>query len=195
MRKLIILLLVLSSCKKELYYPSKQFFDEYNPKEIDISNLNYGEIVDSLTNQIFNKKRHFFKIEDSNRIYKISPFTYSGGLIKERNALEINNGSIHILNKKYSKSELQKYLKLHYENNGKIEYLSTSPKYAFVKLVLDKKEKSKILKEELFNLFKNFEETSIKNKKNIDFSVMLTLPLEMKNDIPPPPKSIEIIKE
>lgn len=187
MKKILLLFLLVLSCKKEIsYYPSKKFFKENNPKEIFIDDLNYGEIVDSISNELLKENRLFVVIEGDKNIYKISPFTYTWGLIKERNGLEICKDSITILDKKYPKSETQKYLKLHYENNGKIEYLSTSPKYAFVKLVYERNKKAVELKKTILNLIINFEKVSIKDKENIHLGIMLSFPIEIQREIPPP---------
>jgi mannose/fructose/N-acetylgalactosamine-specific phosphotransferase system component IIB len=184
---LFLLFLLVSSCKKEIsYYPSKKFLKENNPKEVVIDDLNYGEIVDSISNELFKKNRLFIVIEGDKDIYKIAPFTYTGGFIKERNGLEIFKDSIAILDKKYQKSEIQKYLKLHYENNGKIEYLSTSPKYAFVKLVYESNKKAIELKKTILNLIRNFEKVLIKDKENIDLGIMLSFPIEIQREISSP---------
>lgn len=192
MKKMLLLFLLVSSCKKEIsYYPSKKFFKENNPKEIVIDDLNYEEIIDSISNELFKKNRLFIVIEGDKDIYKISPFTHTGGFIKERNGLEICKDSIAILDKKYPKSEIQKYLKLHYENNGKIESLSTSPKDAFVKLVYERNKKAVELKKTILNLIRNFEKVSIKDKENIDLGIMLSFPIEIQREISPPPIPLE----
>ena len=162
MKKLFILLLVFSSCKNEVYYyPSKSFFDENNPQEISIDDLNFEEIIDTVSNKIFKKERLYITLLDKNKEIKISPFTYSGGFIKERNGLEINNDSIYILDKRFPKSDMQKYFKLHYENNSRIEHFSTSPNYAFIKIVLRRNEEGKKLKKMLLEIIKNFEDSNI----------------------------------
>jgi len=90
MKKFLILLLIVSSCKKEVfYYPSKSFFDENHPKEIIIDKLSFAEITDSIRNGLFRKEKYFLTLVDNNKKYLVSPFTYAGGLIKEKNALEI----------------------------------------------------------------------------------------------------------
>tara|TARA_R110002050_G_scaffold298293_1_gene461337 strand:- start:479 stop:676 length:198 start_codon:yes stop_codon:yes gene_type:complete len=63
MKKLLILLLIFSSCKKEVYYyPSKSFFDEINPQEISIDDLNFEQIIDAVSNKIFKKERLIYYI-------------------------------------------------------------------------------------------------------------------------------------
>lgn len=188
-------MLIVSACKKDVYYyPSKIFFDKNNLQEIIIDDLNFEEIIDSVSNKILKKERLYITLSDKNREIKISPFTYTGGFIKERNGLEINNDSIYILDKRFPKSDMQKFLKLHFDNNSRIEYFSTSPKYAFIKIVLRSNEKGKKLKKLLLEIIKNFESSNIENKENIDLSIMLSLPLDLEFlKIPPPATPIEII--
>jgi hypothetical protein len=195
MKKLLFLILIVSACKKDVYYyPSKIFFDKNNLQEIIIDDLNFEEIIDSVSNKILKKERLYITLSDKNREIKISPFTYTGGFIKERNGLEINNDSIYILDKRFPKSDMQKFLKLHFDNNSRIEYFSTSPKYAFIKIVLRSNEKGKKLKKLLLEIIKNFESSNIENKENIDLSIMLSLPLDLEFlKIPPPATPIEII--
>ena len=74
MKKLLILMLIVSACKKDVYYyPSKSFFDENNPQEISIDDLNFEEIIDSVSKRIFKKERLYITLSDKNREIKISP--------------------------------------------------------------------------------------------------------------------------
>ena len=193
MRKLIILLLILSSCKKEVYYyPYEDFFEEYNPAEIIIDDLNFKEITDSISNGLFRKEKYFLTLVDKNKEYRISPFTYTGGFIKEKNVLEIVDDSIYISLSKYPLTQLRKYLKRHYENNGKSEYLSDSYKRAFIKLVLDPKDNSEKLKSNLLDIIQVYNQTNIENKDSIYLNIMLDYPLDLDfSRIPPPPIIIE----
>lgn len=183
-------MLILSACEKEVYYyPSKSFFDENNPQEIIIENLSFEEIIDSISNEMFKKEKLYITLADKNREIKISPFTYTGVYIKEINGLEIKNDSIYISDKKHPISDLEKYLKLHYENNSEIEHFSISPTKAFIKIVLKSNEKGKKLKNVLFEIIKNFKSSNIENKENLDLSIMLCLPLGLEfSKIPPSPK-------
>lgn len=192
MKKFFFLLIFISSCKKEVYYyPSKIFFEENHPKEIIIDNLSYSEIVDSLTNQIFKKKRHFFKIEDSDRIYKVSPFTYSGGLIKEINSLDIENESIWWKYKKLPINNLEKSIELHYGNNGKEYFLPYSYKRAFIKLTLESITDSQNFKRKLLNIISAYEKAEFKHKDSCYLNIMLHY-YKNSNYQPLPPKPSEI---
>ncbi|QTE22096.1 hypothetical protein [Polaribacter cellanae] len=196
MNKFLIFLIVIFSCKKEVYYyPSKSFFDENKPKEIIIENLSYGEIVDSLTNQIFKGKRHFIEIKDSNKIYKISPFTYTGGYIRERNGLYIRNDSLDLMKGMFPISDLSKYLKLHYENNDKEYYYAFSYKRAYIRLILERDDSSGKLKKILLNLVEVYNKTDIKNKDSIKLGIMLDYLLKPVFPLTPPLSPNEIIEE
>tara|TARA_R110001606_G_scaffold343604_1_gene492192 strand:+ start:983 stop:1255 length:273 start_codon:yes stop_codon:yes gene_type:complete len=88
---------------------------------------------------------------------------------------------------------MQKYLKLHYDNNNRIEHFSTSSNYAFINIVLKTNKKGKKLKNVLLEIIKNFESSNIENKENIDLSIMLSLPLDSEFlKIPPPPSFLKI---
>ena len=193
MKKLLFLLILISSCKKEVYYPSKHFFEENNPTEIIIDELSFKEITDSIRRGLYKKEKYFIKLNDSKNIYNISLFTDTGGFIKERNGLYLKKDSLILFEGKYPISNLSKYLKLHYENNDKEYFYAISYKCAYVKLILNKKDESKELKESLLNLVQVYNKTNIKNKDNIDFHIMIHYPLESVFPalIPPPPSSIE----
>lgn len=194
MKKLLILLLILSACKKEVYYyPSEDFFKDKNPQEIVIDNLSFKEITDSVSNELFKRNRLFITLENSKYIYKISPFTYTGGFIKEKNILEINNDSLKFNHKNYSLNQLKKYLKIHYENNGEKPYLSDSYKRAFVKLTIDENKSSDYIQENIFFIVDSFNKANIVNKDSIEFGLMLDFILDKILTIPPPPSPIEIV--
>ena len=193
MKKLLFLLILISSCKKEVYYyPSEDFFEEYNPTEIIIDNLSFHEITDSISNGLFRKEKYFLTIVDEGKEYRISPFTYTGGYIKEKNALEIVDDSIYVSVNKFPLTQLSKYLKRHYENNGKSEYLSDSFKRAFVKLVLEPKGNSEKLKSKLLYLLQVYNQTNIENKDSIQLNILFNYPRDLDfSKISPPPIIIE----
>jgi hypothetical protein len=195
MKKLLFLFILISSCKKEVYYyPSKSFFEERNPKEIIFENLSFQEITDSISNGLFKKERYYLTLIEDNKQYKISPFTYTGGFIREKNALEIIKDSIYISVNKFPMTELSQYLKIHFENNGKVDYLSDSYKRAFIKLVLDKDSDALKLQDLLLQIIKTFNETNIKHKEKIDLAIMFVYPFDQMFSIPPPPSPITIEK-
>ena len=192
MKRLLLLFLILTSCKKEVYYyPSKSFFDEKKPTEIIIDELNFEKVSDTIRSGLFMKQNYFIVLEDSKNIFKISPFAYTGGLIKEKNVLEIFNDSLSFSGKKYSINELENHLKTHYENNGKVPYLSDSHKRAMVRLVFEKDDSSSELKKKLLFILKSFNKSNIVQKDSIAFNLMLDYPLETVRLPPPPPIEIE----
>lgn len=195
MKKIIVLLLIISSCKKEVYYyPSKKFFDEREPKEIIIDDLSFEEITDSISNGLFRKERYFVTLEDSKSIFKISPFTYTGGYIKEKNILEIVDDSLWFLANKISIIELGKHIKLHYENNGEIPSLPDSYKRAFIKLIIEPKDNSEKLKNRLLHIIQVYKQTNFNKKDSVNLDIMLDYPLDKvyPQTIPPPPSPIII---
>lgn len=195
MKKLLLLLIIISSCKKDIYYyPSKVFFEENKPKEILIDNLSFKEITDSIRNGLFRKERYFITLNDSKSIINLSPIAYTGGYIKERNILEIDDDSLWFRAKNFSIKELGKHMKLHYENNGKIAYLPDSYKRAFLQLNLEPKESSEKLKVRLLDIIKVYNLTIFKNKDSVNLDIMLDYNFDKvyPQTIPPPPDSLEI---
>jgi hypothetical protein len=193
MKKVLILLLIFSACKKEVYYyPSKDFFDKYNPQEIIIDDLSFQEITDSIRNGLYDDKNLFLKIEESNKTYNVISFADTGGYRRERNGLHIRNDSLDLINGKYPLKDLSKYLKLHYENNDKEYFYASSHKWAYVVLNLERKESSKKLKELLLEVIKTYNETNINFKDSIQFNILLEYPLKGVFPTPPPPP-IEIV--
>jgi hypothetical protein len=196
MKKVLILLLIFSACKKEVYYyPSKDFFDEYNPQEIIIDDLSFQEITDSLSNGLFRKEKYFLTLVDKNKEYRISPFTYTGGFIKEKNVLEIVDDSICVYGNKVSLHQLNKRLKLHYENNGREYSLPDSYNRAFIKLVLKPNDNRLKLEKLLLKVIRTFNGTNIIDKDSIDLGIMFDYPLDLDfSKIPPPspPVPLEI---
>mgnify|MGYP000551337119 CR=1 FL=1 len=190
MKKFLILLLILSSCKKAVYYyPSKEFFEKYSPKEIIIDDLSFQEITDSLSNELWkNKKRLFITLKDSYSIFKISPFTYTGGYIREKNILEIVDDSLWYSANKVSIKELGKHIKLHYENNGKQAFLPDSYKRAFIQLNLDPKDSSEKLKKRLLYIIQVYNYTNIDFKDSIKLNIMIDYCQDKvyHQSIPPP---------
>lgn len=188
MKKLLLLLIIFSSCKKEVYYyPSKKFFEDNEPKEINIGHLSFQEITDSIRNGLFMQKRYFLTLRDSESIYKLSPLAYTGGYIKEKNILEIVNDSLWFLADKISIKELGKHIKLHYENNGKITNLPDSYKSAFIKLNLEPKDQSEKLKTRLLKIIQVYNQTNFKNKDSVNLDIMIDYYYsEDPKAIPPP---------
>lgn len=194
MKRLLILLLVFSSCKKEVfYYPSKTFFDEKNPTEIKIDDLEFKQITDSVRSGLYDKKHYFIRIEDNNNIYKLSPITYTFGLVRNRSSLKIEGDSIRISSDKFPLSDLSKYLKLYYENEGKDYLLPDSYKRTYVKLILEKDVSGKKLNDLLLNIVTAYNKAQIKNKDSISFTISLEYPIPTPKTKPPMPSSIEII--
>ena len=64
-----------------------------------------------------------------------------------------------------------KGLKLHFENNGKIEKILDSYKRAFIKLVTEKSEDAINLKELLIKVIRRYNETNIKYKDSIGLRI------------------------
>lgn len=197
MKKSIFILLFFLSCKKEVhYYPSKQFFEEKNPREIKLNDLSFGELVDSIANQIFERKSNFITIEDEFITNKISLFTYSGGLIKEKNALAIENDSIWWSVKKRPLKDLENYIEKHYGNNGKEYYLPYSYKRAFIKLTLDSICKKEIYQEKILYIINSFKKANFKYKDSCKLDILIDYEKNYKNQLfPPPPTLIEIENE
>ena len=196
MKKIIILFIIISSCKKEVYYyPSKSFFEENKPKEINIDNLNFQQVTDSISNGLFRNERYFMTLNDSKSIIMLSPIAYTGGYIKEKNILEIDDDSLWFGAKKVSIKELSKHIKLHYENNGKIAYLPDSYKRAFLQLNLETEDSSDKLKGRLLNIIKVYYSTNFKCKDSVNLEIMLNYYLDKvypQPILPPPPIPLEI---
>ena len=181
-------MIVFTSCKKEIYYyPSEDFFKKNNPREINIDDLNFEKITDSIRNGLYENKFHFLKIEDSKAIYKVSPSAYTGGYVRVRNGLLLRKDSVHLKKGVSPITELSKGLKSHYENKGKDFFYASSYRFAHVLLVLEMQEKSKKLKTVLLNLVKTYNQTEIENKDSISFNIVFDYPIKHPQYIPPPP--------
>ncbi|MEE9407905.1 MAG: hypothetical protein V3V28_07505 [Polaribacter sp.] len=191
MKKILLLFILVLSCKKEVYYyPSEDFFEEYSPVEIIIDDLSFEEVTDSIRNGLYRKEKYFIELEDTNFQYRISPFADTGGFIRERNGLFIRNDSLDLIKGIFPISNLSKYLKLHYENNDKEYFYASSYKWAFIKLVLENEDSSKRVKKLLLKIVKTFKETNIDSKDSIKLNILLDYPLERVYLTPPPPSPI-----
>lgn len=192
MKKLLLLFIVFTACKKEVhYYPSKNYFIEKDLQELNIDDLIFEQITDSIRRGLTENRNFFIKIEDSKDIYKIAPLVVSGGYVREKNILYVINDSIDLAIGRFPIQELSKYIKLHYENNGENYLLSSSYKKAHVQLVLSKKEKPKKLKAILLNLMKTYNSTDIKNKDSIAMHIVFDYPINHQQYIPPPPNNLK----
>jgi hypothetical protein len=192
MKKLLLLFIVFTACKKEVhYYPSKKYFIEKDLQELNIDNLIFEQITDSIRSGLSNNRNLFINIEDTKGIYKIAPFVVTGGYFREKNILYIINDSIDLAIGRFSMQELSKYIKLHYENNGENYLLASSYKKAQVQLVLSNKEKPKKLKAILLNLMKTYNNTDIKNKDSIAMHIVFDYPINRQQYIPPRPNNLK----
>ena len=161
-------------------------------KKLLLMILSFEEVTDSISNGLFRKERYFLTLVDINKEYIVSPFTYTRGFIKEKNALEIIDDSICTSLDKVPLTQLGMRLKLHFENNGKVENLSDSYKGAFIKLVLDKNEDAINLKGLLMKVIRSYNKTNIKHKYSIDLGIMLDFSSDKIISTPPPPLPIII---
>lgn len=192
MKKLLLLFIVFTACKKEVhYYPSKNYFIEKDFQELNIDDLIFEQITDSIRRGLSENRNFFIKIEDSKVIYKIAPFEVTGGYVREKNILYILNDSIDLAIGRFPIQELSKYIKLHYENNGENYMLASSYKKAHVQVVLPRKEKSKKLKAILLNLVDTYNNTDIKNKDSIAMYIVFDYPINCQPYIPPPPNNLK----
>lgn len=174
MRKFLFFLILFCACKKGLsFYPSKEFYNEYTPKEILLENLNFGQLVDSIKVGLYNKNRYSITLEESKKIYKISPFTYSGGFIKERNALDVESDSIWWKSDKQSIKKLVNLIELHYGTNRREHYLPHSYQRSFLKLTLDSSLHSAAIKEKLLFIIKSCEDAQFEHKDSCSLRVLI----------------------
>ncbi len=188
MKKILILLLIFASCNTaEYYFPSKDFFEKNKPTEIRIKNLNFQELTDSIRNGLYKNEFYYIKINNKNIEYKITPFAYTGGLIKEKNVLEISKDSVKFSFINYPIDKLSYYLKSHYENNGKNVNSPDSYKKAILKLVLKKEDDSQTLNKLLLKVVKTYQKTNIKLKDSIELNISFNYHLDYIYNIPPQP--------
>ncbi|MAD96129.1 MAG: hypothetical protein CMB99_02270 [Flavobacteriaceae bacterium] len=188
MKKILLLLFIITACtKRDIYYPSYNFFEQYSPTEIELKKLTFKQLKDSILNQLERNIHSFITIQEGSNIYKISPHVYVRGFVREMNGLEISNDSILISSERYPLTQLEKWLKRHYENNGDSEFLAFSSKRAFVKLILEDDASAELVKKSILRIVKGFEKTQIIGKDDISLRIRLESPIELQETIPPPP--------
>ena len=133
MKKFLVLLLILSSCKKEVfYYPSEDFFKENNPKEILIDDLSFKEVTESIRNGLHRKKKYFITIEESDKIYYIIPFADTDAYVKIK-----DNDSIYISIDKFPLHKMSNFMKSYYETKIKEYYRTNFFKTPYIELIIE----------------------------------------------------------
>lgn len=188
---LIILISVVSCLKPKqfktnLYYPSKQFFDENNMVKInlDSSSLNFKKITNKVISMGYTDSVvPYVQFQKGDTIKNIFLSDVSWGFISSRNRLDINNDSV-FKNEAYHIKNIYSILKKHYENNGKDIEFADSAKKAFVVIELDTNAKARDLIKTLNYLTNEFDKL---NKTHHD-SLQLKVALSYFFQIPPPPK-------
>jgi len=184
----ILILLLFSSCQenkiKIQYYPDDTLYIEKDAEiiRLDTTKLNFKQITDKIGTYYNNFGKLVVEFDDGKLKKRIIPFVYDGGLIKERNILEITSDSI-LIDDGYAISELKRILKRHYTNKGKIPYYSESPYNALVEVTVDTSKTGKELKQALTNLTRTFDEI----KDELQDSIKLSIYFDYLRQTPLPP--------
>jgi len=193
MKRILILLVLVSGCKKEVYYyPSKNKFTEYNPTELNISSLNFRQIVDTIRYGLSKKNPFYFSIEDVYKVYNFMPYVKGNGLYKEKNGILIRNDSIGKILLKHKVESSSEFLKMNYENNGKQIGFPDSYNRVYIDFVLNISDTSEKLKSSLIKFFKVYKKTRIKYKDSINLNIILEYPMSQVYGQPNPPIPFEI---
>lgn len=186
---ILILILLFTSCQenetKIQYYPDDTLYTEKNAEiiRLDTTKLNFKQITDKIGTFYNRFGKLVVEFDDGKVKKRVIPFVFDGGLIKERNILEITSDSI-LIDDRYPISELKRILKRHYTNKNNISYYSESPYNALVEVTIDTNKSGKELKQVLTNLTSTFDE--IKNE--LQDSIKLSIYFDYLRQTPRPPR-------
>tara|TARA_R110002020_G_scaffold430007_2_gene639680 strand:+ start:488 stop:1099 length:612 start_codon:yes stop_codon:yes gene_type:complete len=194
--KILLLILVISSCKnekrdsiqKKFYYPNKtEFSTNKTYKLINLKSFeNFGKLVDSLENLKYYLKKPYLKIKSNKEEFNIIVSTNFGGEVpsihKFRNILSLNNDRVE-KDRTYSISKLKKILKKDLENYGQNDKFSESPKKLIVS-VTSEMDKLEFL---LLKICRTFNEIKGESSDTLELNIYLN----RLTAIYPPPLKIE----
>jgi len=156
------------------YYPTDRKFIVETSKFIELDNtrLNFKQITNEISS--FQEKvdrKAIIRFEDNEIKKLIIPYVYDIGLIKQKNVLKIKSDSI-LIDNGYPISELNRILKRHYLNKGKIARYSTSPRRALVEITIDTNKTGKDLEKVLTKLTQSFDEIKKEISDTIELRVL-----------------------
>ncbi|HHC80878.1 MAG TPA: hypothetical protein ENK46_13410 [Flavobacteriia bacterium] len=180
---------MIFSCQEKMikiqYYPDDTLYTEKNAEiiRLDTTKLNFKQITDKIGTFYNRFGKLVVEFDDGKVKKRVIPFVFDGGLIKERNILEITSDSI-LIDDRYPISELKRILKRHYTNKNNISYYSESPYNALVEVTIDTNKSGKELKQVLTNLTSTFDE--IKNE--LQDSIKLSIYFDYSRQTPRPPR-------
>ena len=186
----ILLILGCANNPTEIrYYPSQT--NPLNNKAVlmglDTTDLNFRQITNKVAN--YYRKPEYLVIEfNDGRIKKrITPYVYTGGLIRYRNVFPITSDSI-LKDGGYSILELKRLLKKHYTNNDKDFKYAQSAKRAIVEVTIDTSKSGKELKEVLTKLTRTFDQIQEETIDTLELKVFFDFFRQIPPPPPPPPK-------
>ncbi|MDN3643144.1 hypothetical protein QWY87_10565 [Lutimonas halocynthiae] len=192
MKKIVLILTVLLilSCDKQTneirYYPSyyQVSKDSVLVIGLDTVKLNFRQITNEVETYSFDNGygNLFVEFDDGQIKKRITPFVYGAGLIREKNGLTVTDDSIYI-DDGYPISDLKWILKRHYLNKGKIPHHSSSPKNAFVEMLVDTNMNGVDIKKVLTKITRSFDEV----KKEINDTIELHIYFYNIKEVKPPP--------
>lgn len=178
---------LLSCEKKELkvkYYPNEDIVNDTSSVVFDLDSLkmNFKEFVNKYYELEDLQKQTIVELIDGDTLKKIKIHVVGNGTFYERNIIYIINDSIQ-KNKNYPLSDLEKIIKKHYLNNGKIEDYAVSADRAIILISLNADQNVKDLKKHLIQITKTFDEINKENKDTLRLNIFI------ENLIPLPPPS------
>lgn len=177
---------ILLSCeKKEItvnYYPTEDIINDTSSVVFGLDSLkmNFKEFVNKCYELEDLQKQTIVELIDGDTLKKIKIHVIGNGLFYERNILYVINDSIQ-KDKNYPLSDLEKIMKKHYLNNGKIDNYPVSADRALVLITLKDNQNVNDLKNHLLEITKAFDEINKENKDSLRLNIFI------ENLVPPPP--------
>jgi hypothetical protein len=176
---------LLSCEKKEItvkYYPTEDVVNDSSSVvfELDSLKMNFKEFVNKCYELEDLQKQTIVELIDGDTLKKIKIHVKGNGLFYQRNILYVINDSIQ-KDKNYPLSDLEKIMKKHYLNNGKIDNYPDSADRALVLITLKDNQNVNDLKNHLLTITKAFDEINKENKDSLRLNIFI------ENLVPPPP--------
>lgn len=182
------IILILSCVDKTTeirYYPSDLELADTKTELVglDTTKLNFRQMINLIRKDEgfeYDYGNTIMEFDDGKIKKRVIPYFFGSGHIKSKNILRITKDSI-LIDNGYSISELERILKRHYLNKGRIPFYSDLPSKAIVEVTIDTNSTGIDIKEVLTKLTRSFDEVYSEIKDTIELRVFF----DNSREVPP----------
>src|SRR5690606_16626045 len=145
-----------------LYYPSKDSFRSDRLSKVNLEDSSeYVDLVRSVNRIYENDSIPYLEFLKENSLIKIIPFRNDYGNFHHRNYINVTKDSAFTFYHKYPLELLGELLKKHYENNGRLPYLSENAEEVIIEIVLNQDANGQDLIHKLKSVITSFDSLNV----------------------------------